>query len=154
MTMPAAHLSSLILFIALVMGGSIVIGGVTAPGDWYAALNKPPFSPPDWIFAPVWTTLYIIIAIAGWRAWRRNRNSAPMKVWWVQLALNFVWSPVFFLAHRIGIALGVIVLLLAAIVGFIVTVWRLDRAASLLFVPYGAWVAFASLLNAALWLLN
>jgi len=154
MTMRAAELSSLILFLALVMGGSFLIGGVTAPGDWYAALNKPPFGPPDWIFAPVWTTLYFMIAIAGWRVWRRRRNSAPMKVWWTQLVLNFAWSPIFFLAHRIGIALAVIVLLLAAIVGFIVTVWRLDRAASLLFAPYAAWVAFASLLNATLWLLN
>ena len=69
MKMRAAELGSLVLFVALVLGGGLIIGFATAPGAWYAALSKPPFSPPNWIFAPVWSTLYIIIAIAGWRVW-------------------------------------------------------------------------------------
>ncbi len=145
---------ALFAFLAIVLGGGIVIGLVTAPGAWYAALNKPSFNPPNWIFAPVWTTLYVMIAIAGWRVWRQDRNSTSMRLWWMQLVLNFAWSPVFFLAHRIDVALGVIVLLLIAIVGFIVLTWRRDQIASILFVPYAAWVTFASLLNGAIWLLN
>jgi Tryptophan-rich sensory protein (mitochondrial benzodiazepine receptor homolog) len=154
MKMRAAELGSLLLFVALVLGGGLIIGFATAPGAWYAALGKPPFSPPNWIFAPVWSTLYIIIAIAGWRVWREGRNNSPMKLWWGQLALNFVWSPIFFSGRRIGIALGVIVLLLMTIIGFIMITWRWDRIVSLLFAPYAVWVAFASVLNGAIWLLN
>jgi translocator protein len=150
----AVELGSFILFVALVLGGGLLIGFVTAPGAWYATLSKPPFSPPNWIFAPVWSTLYFIIAAAGWRVWRKDRNSAQMKLWWAQLALNFIWSPIFFAAHRIDIALGVIVLLLITIIGFMVITWRQDKIASLLFAPYAAWVAFASVLNGAIWLLN
>lgn len=150
----AAELTALFAFLAIVLAGGLAIGILTAPGVWYAALNKPPFSPPNWIFPPVWTTLYIMIAIAGWRVWRQGRNNTAMKLWLVQLALNFAWSPVFFFAHRIDLALGVIGLLLIAIVGFIMLSWRGDRIASVLFVPYAAWVMFASVLNGAIWLLN
>ena len=154
MKMRTAGLGGLFLFFALVLGGGLVIGFMTAPGAWYASLVKPSFSPPNWIFAPVWTTLYVMIAIAGWRVWRQGRGRTAMWLWWVQLALNFAWSPIFFSAHRIDIALGVIVLLLIAIVSFVTTAWPRDKIASLLFVPYAIWVAFASLLNGALWLLN
>lgn len=154
MKMRTAELGSLVSFVALVLGGGLIIGFATAPSTWYATLNKPPFNPPNWVFAPVWGTLYIIIAIAGWRVWRNDRNSAPMKLWWGQLALNFIWSPIFFSGHRIDIALGVLVLLLITIIGFIILTWRQDRTASLLFAPYAAWVAFASLLNGAIWQLN
>jgi translocator protein len=150
----AVELGSLVLFVALVLGGGLIIGFVTAPGAWYATLSKPPFSPPNWIFAPVWSTLYFIVAAAGWRVWRKDGNSAQMTLWWGQLALNFIWSPIFFSGHRIDIALGVIVLLLITIIGFMVITWRQDRIASLLFAPYAAWVAFASVLNGAIWLLN
>jgi tryptophan-rich sensory protein len=154
MKMRAVELGVLFLFLTLVLGGGLIIGIVIAPGEWYAALSKPPFSPPNWIFAPVWTTLYFIIAIAGWRIWRQSRNNAPMNLWWAQLVLNFAWSPIFFSAHRVDVALGVIVLLLITIVGFIIMTWRQDKIASLLFTPYAAWVAFASVLNGAIWLLN
>lgn len=152
--MRAAGLDHLLLFLALVLGGGLIIGTVTTPGAWYEGLNKPVFGPPNWIFAPVWTALYVMIAIAGWRVWEQCRNTPAMKLWWAQLALNFAWSPIFFSAHRIAIALGVIVLLLIMINAFIVVTWRRDKSASLLFAPYDAWVAFASVLNAALWLLN
>lgn len=145
---------SLTLFLALVLGGGLAIGFFTAPGEWYAALFKPPFNPPNWIFGPAWTTLYILIAVAGWRVWARERSSWPMKLWWAQLVLNFLWSPVFFVAHRIDLALGVIVLLLLTILAFAVTSWRLDRLASWLFAPYALWVAFAALLNASIFVLN
>jgi benzodiazapine receptor len=154
MKMRAAELGGLFLFLALVLGGGLLIGVVTAPGVWYATLNKPPFGPPNWIFAPIWTTLYILIAIAGWRVWGHGRNTPPTNLWWGQLALNFVWSPIFFSAHRIDIALGIIVLLLITIIGFIIITWRQDKIVSLLFAPYAAWVAFASVLNGAILVLN
>lgn len=145
---------SLILFLALVLGGGLALGFLTAPGEWYAGLAKPSFNPPAWLFGPVWTMLYILIAIAGWRVWQCDRSGWPMTLWWVQLALNFLWTPVFFAAHQIGLALVVILLMLAAILAFIVTAWRLDRVAAWLFVPYATWVAFASLLNGSIWISN
>jgi translocator protein len=145
---------SLILFLLLTVGGGLAIGLLTAPGAWYAGLAKPPFNPPGFVFAPVWTVLYVVIAVAGWRSFRRNPGSWPMRLWWTQLALNFLWSPVFFAAHRIGLAFLVIVLLLAAIVAFVALSWRQERAAAGLFIPYAAWVGFAAVLNGSIWLLN
>ena len=145
---------SLILFLALVLGGGLVLGFLTTPGGWYAGLTKASFNPPAWLFGPVWTVLYVLIAVAGWRVWQRDRTGWPMKLWWAQLALNFLWTPVFFGAHRIGLALVVILLTLAAILGFIATARRLDRLAAWLFMPYAAWVAFASVLNGSIWMLN
>ncbi|MFZ1952257.1 MAG: TspO/MBR family protein [Pseudolabrys sp.] len=145
---------TLALFILLVLGGGTLIGLMTLPGEWYAGLAKPPFNPPNWIFAPVWTLLYIMVAVAGWRTWQQGPRSAAMAVWFIQLALNFIWSPVFFGAHRISAALAVIVALLATIIAFIVMAWPRDRFAALLFTPYAAWVGFATLLNGALWYLN
>lgn len=145
---------ALLLFVALAVGGGLAIGYLTMPGAWYAQLVKPAFNPPGWVFGPVWTVLYVLIGIAGWRVWRRDRAGWPMKLWWLQLALNFLWSPVFFAAHRIGLALVVVLLLLAAIVAFMVASWRQDRAAAWLFAPYALWVAFASVLNASIWALN
>jgi tryptophan-rich sensory protein len=145
---------TLALFIALVLGGGTLIGLMTLPGEWYAGLAKPPFNPPNWIFAPVWTLLYIMVAVAGWRTWQRGPRSAAMAVWFIQLALNFVWSPAFFGAHRIGAALVIMAAMLATIFAFIVICWPRDRTAALLFTPYAAWVAFATLLNGALWYLN
>jgi tryptophan-rich sensory protein len=145
---------SLIGFLVLVIGGGLAIGYVTALGEWYAGLAKPSFNPPSWIFGPVWTVLYVLIAVAGWRTFERDRRGWPMKVWWAQLALNFLWTPVFFAAHQVGLALVVILLMLAAILAFIAMSWRQDRVAAWLFVPYAAWVAFASVLNGAIFALN
>src|SRR3954454_23733322 len=137
----------LIGFLVLTVGSGITIGFLTAPGEWYAGLAKPSFNPPNWLFAPVWTVLYVLIAMVGWRTFERDRRGGPVKLWWAQLALNFLWSPVFFGAHRIGLALLIILLLLAAILAFIVVVRRQDGVAASLFAPYAAWVAFASVLN-------
>jgi tryptophan-rich sensory protein len=144
----------LVLFLALVLGGGLVLGYLTAPGEWYAGLAKPSFNPPASVFAPAWTILYILIAVAGWLVWRRDPGGLPMKLWWAQLALNFAWTPVFFAAHQIGAALAIILALLALIIAFIATAWRGQRAAAWLFLPYAAWVAFASTLNGAIFALN
>jgi tryptophan-rich sensory protein len=138
----------------IVVGGGLIIGAVTRPGEWYAGLEKPWFNPPNWLFAPVWTTLYILIGVAGWRIWRLERSGPAMKLWWAQLALNFVWSPVFFGAHQIGLALLVIVLLFAMTIAFMRSAARLDKIAVWLFAPYALWVAFAAALNGALFFLN
>ena len=152
--MRAEKLLSLGLFVALVFGGGTVIGFLTMPGEWYAALQKPSFNPPNWIFGPVWSVLYVMIAVAGWRIWRSARDSLAMKLWWAQLGLNFLWTPVFFSLHQIGAAFVVILLLLAAILAFIAIARQRDKIAAWLFAPYAAWVGFASLLNGAIWALN
>lgn len=157
--------AGLAVFIAINVAVSALGGWATAAsvGTWYQALAKPPFNPPDWIFAPVWSALYLMIAIAGWRAWRRGAGEAgatrretrlALTVYAVQLALNLSWSFVFFGARLIGPALAVIAALLAAIVANAFLFWRIDRAAGALLVPYAAWVSFATLLTAALWRLN
>lgn len=149
-----SHRIALILFLVLVAGGGLGIGFLTAPGDWYAGLAKPSFNPPGWVFAPVWTVLYLLIAVVGWRIWRTAPGWWLMRLWWAQLMLNFLWSPIFFSAHQIGLALFVILLLLAAILALIALAWRQHRLAAWLLVPYAAWVAFASVLNAEIFMLN
>jgi tryptophan-rich sensory protein len=141
-------------FLVLVIGGGLAIGYLTAPGAWYAGLAKPSFNPPGWIFGPVWAVLYVLIAVAGWRTFERDRSRWPMRFWWAQLALNFLWSPAFFAAHRIGLALAIVLLMLASILAFIAASWRQDRVAAWLFAPYAAWVAFASVLNGSILALN
>lgn len=145
---------TLAVFLVLTLGGGLAIGTLTGPDQWFAALQKPAFNPPNWVFAPVWSTLYVLIAIAGWRCWERDSRSVPMALWWLQLVLNFAWTPIFFSLHAIGAALLVIVGLLAVILIFVATSWRRDRAAAMLFLPYAAWVAFAAVLNAAIYQLN
>jgi len=145
---------SLVVFLLLVLGGGLLIGYATLPGAWYASLVKPPFNPPNWVFGPVWSLLYILIAIPGWRTWRQQPGNGAMRVWAAQLVLNFLWSPTFFGARMMGLALVVIVLLFIAILLFIVRAWTRDRLSAGLFVPYAAWVAFATLLNASLLWLN
>ena len=145
---------SLMFFLVLTIGGGLLIGFMTRPGEWYANLSKPWFTPPNGFYGPVWTLLYVIIAIAGWRAFMRNPLGAPMIVWTGALALNFAWSPVFFRLHRPLAALFVILALLAVIVAFIVLSWPRDVLSAALFMPYAAWVSFAIVLNAAVWRLN
>ncbi len=140
----------LLIFVALTLAGGIAIGFASQPGPWYASLPKPPFNPPNWIFAPVWTVLYILVGIAGARTFARDRRAAAMRVWFVQLVLNFCWSPAFFVLHDVPAALVVVLALLVAILFFIGLSWRRDRLSALLFVPYALWVAFASLLNASI----
>lgn len=148
------NLTRLALFLLLVMGGGIAIGIITAPGAWYASLQKPVFNPPNWIFGPVWTVIYLMIGVAGWRVWRREDGADLKRLWGAQLCLNFLWSPVFFAAQMPGLALGVIAFLMLVILMFIRTAWRRDRVSALLFLPYAAWVGFASVLNGAIFALN
>ncbi|MCK1393265.1 TspO/MBR family protein [Bradyrhizobium sp. 1] len=142
------------VFVVAVVGIGWLIGATNLPGAWYAGLAKPGFVPPNWAFPVAWTILYIMIAVAGWRTFRRDPTGRAMLVWAVQLALNFAWSPVMFTMHQIGFALVILIGLFAAIVTYITTETSRDRLAAALFVPYAAWVAFAGVLNAAIWRLN
>lgn len=152
-------LFGLFAFIILCLAVSGIGGAITATSvdTWYQALEKPPFNPPDWVFAPVWTALYILMGIAAWRVWRLRSFDVTGKafaVFAVQLGLNLAWSFLFFGLQRIDLALVEIVLLLCAIIANTIMFWRIDRLAGLLFVPYAAWVTYATVLNASLWLLN
>lgn len=141
-------------FLLIVIGIGALIGTQSQPGTWYESLNKPPFNPPNWIFGPVWFTLYVMIAIAGWRAFMANPTGTPMKLWYGQMALNWAWSPVWFIGQMIWPAFAIIVVLWLSIVAFIGINWKRDRFQALLFVPYLAWVSFATLLNLSIGLLN
>lgn len=149
-----SKLISAFLFIALTLAIGMVVGILNPPGEWYAELNKPFFSPPNWIFAPVWTALYVTIGFVGWRIWTYRRNSSAMPLWFTQMVLNFFWSPVFFGLHFPALALVVIVMTALAILAFIISTWIRDKLSSLLFLPYLIWVSFATLLNAAIVVLN
>lgn len=145
---------TLALFVLLVFGGGTFIGVYNIPGEWYAGLAKPSFNPPNWVFGPVWSVIYVMIGVAGWRIWEKNRMSGAMAAWWIGLSLNFAWSPVFFGMQNPGWALLVILSLLALVLGFIALARPLDKVAAWLFVPYAAWISFASLLNASILWLN
>lgn len=149
-----SRFAPLIGFFLLVVGGGLLIGYLNVPGEWYQQLNKPFFNPPNWVFGPVWTVLYGLIAFAGWRLWSHKPAGSATLVWWVQLGLNFLWPWVFFSAERLGLALVVILLLLATILGLIILTWKRDRMVAVLMTPYALWVAFASALNASIFVLN
>jgi translocator protein len=142
------------LFMLIVLGCGLLIGVNNIPGDWYQSLQKPPFNPPNWIFGPVWSVLYLLIGFVGARLFLDHRNSAAARLWVAQMILNFAWSPLFFGAQQIALALIVILALLVAIIAFMLAARRLDRLSAVLFAPYLAWVAFATLLNGSIFLLN
>ena len=134
-------------------------GAVTTPkiGTWYATLVKPSWNPPNWIFGPVWSALYVCMAIAAWLVWRQNGFSGaavPLTLFGVQLALNVLWSCLFFGLQNPGLAFLEVVVLWMAIAATMVLFWRRSVIAGTLFVPYLAWVTFASVLNFTIWRLN
>jgi translocator protein len=133
------------------------VGGLaTAPSipNWYAGLAKPSWTPPDWIFGPVWSALYLSMAVAAWLVWRRRNATVPMTLFGIQLVFNAAWSWLFFGLHSPGAAFVDIVLLWTAIVATTVVFWRRSIVAGILFVPYLVWVSFASVLNLVIWRMN
>ncbi|HET7084017.1 MAG TPA: TspO/MBR family protein [Rhizomicrobium sp.] len=147
----------LYLFLIATLGVGALASLFTAPEipSWYAALNRPAIAPPNWVFAPVWTTLYILMAFAAWRVWRKTGLHAPeMVMFGVQLALNFAWSGIFFRLHAMGAALVEIAILNLAILATTLLFFRRDRLAGVLFLPYLGWTLFAAVLNHAFWELN
>ena len=144
-------------FLLATLGVGAVASLFTAPEipTWYAGLNHPAITPPNWIFAPVWTTLYVLMAVAAWRVWKRTGiASLEMACFALQLILNFIWSVIFFGLHRMGAALVEIAVLDLVALVTLVFFLRRDRLAGLLFLPVPAWTLFATLLNHAFWQLN
>ena len=126
--------------------------------NWYAKLNKPPFNPPDWVFGPVWTTLYILMGIAAFLVWREGLDNKLVRLallcFVVQLALNALWTPLFFGLRSPLAGLIDIVLLLSAIDLTTILFLRISKPAGLLLAPYILWILFATILNASIFLLN
>jgi tryptophan-rich sensory protein len=148
------HLS-LILFLALVLCGGLLIGFLTTPGAWYAELTKPTFNPPAWLFGPVWSVLYLLMAIAAWRTDAAPRSSrGALTLFVIQLALNAAWTPIFFGLRRIDLAFVEIVATWFAILATVVAFARVRLVAGLMLLPYLAWVGFASVLNWSIWRAN
>ena len=144
----------------------VVCFGVAALGSratdpnidgWYAALRKPPWNPPNWVFGPVWSVLYLLMAVAAWLVWRRRdfaRVSLPLALFGVQLVLNGLWSVLFFGWHRPDLALIEIVFLWSAILATMLAFRRVVPLATRLLVPYLLWVSFAAVLNFTIWRMN
>lgn len=130
------------------------LGVLSAPGAWYASLSKPAWNPPAWIFGPVWTFLYLLMAVAAWLVWKRDGWKLPVALYLVQLALNAAWSPIFFGAHEPGWALAEIIVLWIFILLTMLAFIRVSRVAGLMLVPYLLWVSFATFLNFTLWRMN
>ncbi|MFO1247142.1 MAG: TspO/MBR family protein [Alphaproteobacteria bacterium] len=143
------------LIITLAVGAGASLFTTPQIPTWYASLNHPAIAPPNYIFGPVWTTLYILMAIAAWLVWKKTGwRSVEMAAFGFQLALNFAWSAIFFALHSIGGALIEIIILDLAILATTILFFRRDWVAGLLFLPYLAWTAFATVLTHAFWRLN
>lgn len=148
-----------LLFLAASFAAATIGGIATGPGvrDWYPTLNKPTWNPPAWLFGPVWTFLYLCIAVAGFIAWRKTGFAGAkgtMLLFTLQLILNAAWSWVFFGLRQPGWGFAEIIVLWASILATTIALLRVSQPAGLLFVPYLAWVTFAAVLNGTIWRLN
>jgi translocator protein len=143
------------LFAAAVLVTAVVgsLFSVSA-GSTYMGLEQPSWAPPSWLFGPVWTTLYVMIAVAGWLAWRAGATRGELTLFGVQLVLNAAWTPLFFGLGLFWVAFAEIVVLWLAVAAVIVVFFKRSRAAGLLLVPYLCWVSFAAALNLSIALLN
>ncbi|RIV36597.1 TspO/MBR family protein [Micromonospora radicis] len=138
------------VFAAAALGSLAVSGAATE----YATLDRPGWAPPSWLFGPVWTALYVMIALTGWLAWRRAGFGPALVAWVVQLVLNAAWTPLFFGAGWYGLAFTEVTLLWLAIGGTVLLFRRVSTLAAVLLLPYWAWVTFAATLNFSIWRLN
>ncbi len=139
-------------------GGLGAISTASEIETWYATLAKPPFNPPSWAFGVVWPILYTLMGVALWLVWKKGTEQPGVKaalgVFFAQLVVNAIWSPVFFGLHQIGWALVIIVAMLGLIAATMRRFAPLSKVAAYLLAPYLAWVAFATVLNASIWWLN
>jgi benzodiazapine receptor len=153
------NIRSLIVFLALCLSVSLIGGWITqtSVNDWYQTLVKPTLNPPDWVFAPTWVTLYVMMALSAWRIWLRSAGrirQLAMLIFAIQLALNLAWSFIFFGAKSPSFAAIEIVALWITIFISLLTFSRIDRIAVWLMIPYLLWVSFAIYLNVSIYLLN
>ncbi len=157
--MQISNTPKLIISIILTVGlGSL--GGLFTIAEiptWYAGLNKPSFNPPNWIFGPMWTTLYLLMGISFYMIWKIPPSPArtqAIRIFVIQFVLNFCWSIIFFSMHQIGWALVEIIAMWVCILLTILQFRKLSTTAAVLLIPYLLWVSFASLLNGSIWQLN
>ena len=148
----------LIVFLAVCLGVGALGSIPTAKSvrTWYPTLRKPPGTPPSWVFGPVWTTLYILMAVSAWLVWREYQwgARAALLIFCAQLALNLAWSGIFFGARQIGFAVFEIVILWLAIAFTAFIFYPLNAASTYLLLPYLLWVTYAGYLNCGIWVLN
>jgi translocator protein len=137
--------------------GAVWVGSRFPPDEWYRRLIKPSWNPPNWIFPPVWTVIYLLMAVAAWLVWMRFGIAGailPLALFVFQLLLNAAWTWLFFGCHRPDLALLDIVVLWIAILTTLIAFWRLELLAGVVLIPYLAWVSFATILNWKIWLIN
>lgn len=142
------------IFLVIVLLVSMLIGTTFAPGAWYASIQKPSFTPPNWIFGPMWTFLYILIAIAGARLVVKGPHPHLLRLWKLQMLANWCWTPLFFGLQQPLFAFINILILLSLISIFILRAWKTERFCAYLFIPYVIWVSYASALNASIAMLS
>jgi len=157
--MKISHIIKLIISILLPLSVGAIAGMFTSQAVpvWYASLNRPSFSPPNWVFGPVWTTLYILLGISFFLIWKEEATKArdlAIKVFLVQMLLNFAWSFIFFYFNLIGVALIEIILLWISIASMIYLFYKIKPVAAYMNIPYLLWVSFAAILNAGYYFLN
>jgi translocator protein len=147
---------ALVGFVGLCLLVGAVGGSMTARAvhTWYQTLHAPPGTPPNWVFAPVWATLYVMIGVAAWLVWKRLGASRSLRLWGWQLAANALWAPAFFGLHSPALAMCVMIVLLFFLSLAIRAFRRVHRTAAMLMAPYGAWCVYAAYLNAGFLMLN
>lgn len=145
----------LLIFVVIVFLVAAV-SGLFPPGAWYESLDKPGWTPPGWLFGPAWTVLYLLVAVAGWLIFTHAPGKLARLLWVVQLALNAVWSGLFFGLHQLGWAFTDVLLMSAVTLALIVILFRdvfaWSRLAGLVLIPYWLWISFATALNASIWM--
>ena len=153
------QISVLIFFLLITFLAAFIGNFFTMPNiqDWYISLNKPSFNPPTWLFGPAWTILYVLMAVSAFLVWREKGNPQRKKAltfYFIQLALNSLWSVIFFGLHNLGLAFLEIIFLWFFIVLTLINFYTIKKLAGILFIPYLIWVSFAGILNFAIWQLN
>ena len=144
----------LILFITFIASA---IGGFTTTSfkePWYTQIILPSFNPPSWVFAPVWTTLYIMMSVAIWKIWINSFNSKILKLYFIHLFFNGTWSVIFFGFHQIGLALINLIIIIVFIILLMKRYFIIDKISFYLMIPYFLWSSYALILNSSIFLLN
>jgi translocator protein len=146
-----------LFFIILITSLASAIGGFTTASfkePWYSEIILPSFNPPSWVFAPVWTTLYVMMSIAIWKIWINSFNTKILKLYFIHLFFNGTWSIVFFGFHQIGLALINLVIILIFIILLMKNYLRRDKISFYLMTPYLLWSSYALILNSSIFLYN
>ena len=155
-----SSIRGLLVWLVICLAAETAGAFLTGPGirsGWYASLAKPSWTPPSWVFGPVWTLLYAAMGVAAWMVWQREeglRRHGRLWLFGAQLAANVIWSALFFTFHDPGAAMADLVVLWILVVSTAVAFWRIHRPAGLLLVPYLAWLTYAATLNFSIWRLN